>query len=278
MTSTKYKIDRKLQKALNDFPKIIKEQERNFRLREKDIHRFDKLSRELAKFDGQRSANFVRAKQNGKRQVTYWRKDGSSETRIGGDWPWRNQNPGNLAGGRWANQHGAIGKAGNFAVFPSYDIGKAAMFNLLQSPDYKTRTIWDAIPKYAPSTDGNDIENYRKTIKKITGFDLNRKIKDLTKVEFAILVNAFERAEGKYKAGKIVKAAPKKKISGVRKNKKGTIVSYYVDDLGWLSKDRAIQLTQKGQIDAVIAHSSSGSVYLKSRPDNIIENNLDSMG
>ncbi len=208
---------------------------------------------------------FIKAKQTGKQHVTYWNEDGSSETRVGGDWAWRNQNPGNIGGGKWADRHGAIGKAGGFAVFPTYESGKSAIF-------------WDAIPRYAPSSDGNDIQNYRKTIKKITGFDLKRKIKDLTRAEFTTLVNAVIRAEGKYKAGKIIKVSAKKKISSVRRDKKGIIIGYYVEGLGWLSKDQAIQLTQNGQIDAVIAHSRNGSIYLKSRPDKIIANNLDNMG
>ena len=67
---------------------------------------------------------FIRATQTAKRSVTYLSEDGSSETRVGGDWTWRNQNPGNLGAGAWANRHGAIGKAGGFAVFPGYDTGK----------------------------------------------------------------------------------------------------------------------------------------------------------
>ena len=44
----KFKIDKKLQRALENFPKLIKEQERNYKAREKDIARFAKLSKELA--------------------------------------------------------------------------------------------------------------------------------------------------------------------------------------------------------------------------------------
>ncbi len=46
--TTKFKLDKKLQRALDNFPKLVKEQERNFKAREKDIARFAKLSKELA--------------------------------------------------------------------------------------------------------------------------------------------------------------------------------------------------------------------------------------
>lgn len=38
-----------LEKALRDFPQIVKEQERNFKLRERDIRRFDALVKQLKK-------------------------------------------------------------------------------------------------------------------------------------------------------------------------------------------------------------------------------------
>ncbi|MGK5085525.1 DUF3892 domain-containing protein [Bdellovibrionota bacterium FG-1] len=221
---------------------------------------------------------FTKAKQTGKSSVTYWNEDGSSITRQGGNWTWRNQNPGNIEGGAWANRHGAIGKAGGFAVFPDYDTGRTAIFSLLQGQDYKNQTIWDAIPHYAPSKDHNDVKRYRKLVGEFSGLDLKRKIKDLSRRELEELVNAIERVEGKFKPGKITKNPNKKKISAVRKDDNGTIISYYVAGMGWLSKNRAIQLTRCKQIDAVISYSRSGSIYLKTRPDNTVENNLGAMG
>ena len=111
----------------------------------------------------------------------------------------------------------------------------------------------------------------------MTGLELKRKIKDLSKQELESLVNGIERAEGKFKPGKVIKNLARKKISAVRKNKKGTITSYYVQDLWWLSKERAIRLTKAGKLDAVIAHSRSGTPYLKTRPDRMVANNLGSL-
>jgi hypothetical protein len=223
-------------------------------------------------------AMYLKAKQTGKQSVTYWSEDGSSVTRQGGNWTWRNQNPGNIGAGAWANRHGAIGKAGGFAVFPDYDTGRKAIFDLLRGPKLRDQSIWDAIGDYAPTLDKNDVKWYRRLIHDVTGLDLSRKIKDLTKQELEALVSVIERAEGKFKPGKIIKTQAKKKIPAVRKDKKGTITSYYVKGIGWLSKERAIQLTQLGKIDAVVSHSRSGNLYLKTRPDKTVANNLGGMG
>jgi hypothetical protein len=51
-----------------------------------------------------------------------------------------------------------------------------------------------------------------------------------------------------------------------------------VEDIGWISKERAIQMARLGKIDAVIAHSLAGNAYLKTRPDQVAENNLEGMG
>lgn len=133
---------------------------------------------------------FIKATQTAKRSVTYLSEDGSSETRVGGDWTWRNQNPGNLGAGAWANRHGAIGKAGGFAVFPDYDIGKKAIFELLQGPDFSGLSICDAIPRYAPPSDHNNVKWYRQLVRKATGLDLKtRKINSLNQKELTSLVN-----------------------------------------------------------------------------------------
>ncbi|MGE4233498.1 MAG: DUF3892 domain-containing protein [Bacteriovoracia bacterium] len=218
---------------------------------------------------------FVKAKQTGKRQVTYWNEDGSTVIHTGGNWTWRNQNPGNIGAGAWANRHGAIGQAGGFAVFPSYEIG--AILSLLKGPDYFNLSIWDAIPKYAPAKE-NDVAWYRRIVKQATRLDLKRKIKDLSQKELESLVNAIERAEGKFKPGKVTSDIQKKKITAVRKNKKGIIFKYYIEGLGWLSKKEAIQLTADGKIDAVIASSRSGSIYLRTRPDKDANKNLENLG
>jgi hypothetical protein len=143
---------------------------------------------------------FVKAKKTGRMRTTYWNEDDSTTIYVGGNRTWRNQNPGNIGAGPWANRHGAIGKAERFAVFPNYEMGRTAIFERLLSPDFKDQTIWDAIPHYAPSKE-NDVKWYRDLVQEVTKFDLKRKIKDLSKEELEALVNAIERAEGKFKPG-----------------------------------------------------------------------------
>lgn len=94
---------------------------------------------------------FIKAKEAAKKEVTYLDQDGESVNYVGGNRTWRNQNPGNIGSGSWATRHGAIGKSGGFAVFPNYEIGRNAIFELLSSPDFINQTIWDAIPHYAPA-------------------------------------------------------------------------------------------------------------------------------
>ncbi|MBI1860144.1 MAG: DUF3892 domain-containing protein [Deltaproteobacteria bacterium] len=216
---------------------------------------------------------FVRAQEKDKRNVVYWNEDGSSVTYSGGNRPLRNQNPGNMGAGPWANRHGAIGKAGGFAVFPNYEVGRAAIFSRLQSPDFVSQSIWDAIPHYAPAKE-NDVAWYRKLVKQATGLDLQRKIKDLTKSELESLVNAIERAEGKFEPGQIIPSKTKKRVSALKKNKKGQTIAYFVEGMGWLTKGQAIALVRQGEVDAVIARSSSGTIYLRTRPDETTANNL----
>lgn len=198
-------------------------------------------------------------------------------TYVGGNRTWRNQNPGNLGAGPWANRHGAIGKAGGFAVFPGYESGRAAIFDWWKTPDHRVLSIWDGIKVYAPASE-NDVEWYRKVVRQSSKIDLSRKAQDLKPGELERLVNAIEKAEGKFKAGRVIKEPQKKKIAAVKKDKHGTIFQYRIDGLGWISKARAIQLTSQGNIDAVIAISRSGNSYLKSRPDKDVSNNLDNLG
>lgn len=88
---------------------------------------------------------FIKAKEISKKRVKYWNEDGTSLTYVGGNRTWRNQNPGNLGAGPWANRHGAIGKAGGFAVFPDYESGRAAIFDWWMTPDHRALSIWDAV-------------------------------------------------------------------------------------------------------------------------------------
>jgi len=137
------------------------------------------------------------------------------------------------------------------------------------------------IGKYAPNHENNTLR-YLKFLKDKTGVKDGRKIKDFTPEEFEKLWWAIETYEGKKKGTiKIVTSAKsnrdKKQIIAVQKNKKGVIISYDVDGLGWVSKAEGIQLARRGEIDAVIAISSAGNPYLRTRPG-IDITNLENLG
>lgn len=230
------------------------------------------------------SSPFVRIKEINDLRIIYFRDDGSSSIFLGGKRPWRNNNPGNIAygNGKLVKELGAIGKAGGFAVFPDYETGRKAIFVVLRQPSFQARTLAKAVETWAPEKHGNDTELYKKQVKAWTGLDPDRKIKDLSEKELEAFVNAIERKEGAKKAGKIIEVpAPrsrgKKQITQVRKNKKGTIVAYYVEEYGWLKKPQAINLASKGEIDAVIATSRAGNLFLRTRPSIEIVN-LEDLG
>jgi len=74
----------------------------------------------------------------------------------------RNCNPGNIEWGKFAEDHGATGVEpdghtykGRFAVFPSADVGFAALKALLLGPVYRDLTVAQAINRYAPPSENN---------------------------------------------------------------------------------------------------------------------------
>lgn len=136
-----------------------------------------------------------------KNDVVYTRNDGSTYRKTGGTRAWRNNNPGNLKYYDFAKRMGAIGQAGNFAVFPDEETGRRAMQSLLRTESYRNLSIANAISKYAPSSDGNDVQKYRQRIKNMTGLQIDRKLKDLNDEELARVARAIEKIEG-WRVGK----------------------------------------------------------------------------
>jgi hypothetical protein len=186
---------------------------------------------------------------------------------------WRNNNPGNLRPGTVSRRNGQIGVAGRFAVFPDYEAGHAAHIDLLINV-YGNRGLAGLIKAYAPSSE-NDSKKYLRYLRRHTGVKDSRRIQDFTKLEFEKLWRAMEKYEG-YTIGTIEVLPLKKKITGIQKDKRGCIQKYFVQELGWLTKGRAIQLTMLGEIDAVVVQRG-GSKFLRSRPDVSPENNLSNM-
>jgi hypothetical protein len=99
-------------------------------------------------------------------------------------------NPGNVEAGKWADAHGATGRAGRWAVFPDDETGRAAIKSRITS--YKAKTLTGIMNKYAPPSE-NDTPHYIKTISQWTGIDPN---KPLTDDQYEQVVNSIIRFEG----------------------------------------------------------------------------------
>lgn len=123
------------------------------------------------------------------------RADGSIETRKDGSRAWRNNNPGNLRYGKFAENNGAIGKdSGGFAIFPSREAGEAAQINLIKK-NYSKLTLRQMIYKYAPPSE-NDTENYLAQVVMRTGIGPNDVIGSLDSSRFKALIKQVQKHEG----------------------------------------------------------------------------------
>jgi hypothetical protein len=170
---------------------------------------------------------------------------------------------------------GSIGVAGGFAVFPDYQTGRVALRKLLQTT-YSHWSLYRLVKKYAPPTDKNDVANYRRLLRKFTGFDLKRAIHDLNSKEIEILLNAIQRIEG-FESGEEEFLEPPKKIIDVQRDGKNQITGYVVEDLGLLTPIQTVKGILSGEIDGVVAHRA-GRTYVRTRPDSRWDNNLGTMG
>lgn len=125
---------------------------------------------------------------------------------VEGNRNWRNNNPGNLEFGNFAKSQGAIGSDGRFAVFPTYDAGRAAKETLLfESPSYRDRTISSAINRYAPPSE-NNTSAYVNAVAGAIGVDPSTPLSQLTPQQRAVMLDAMQRVEG-WKVGTVNGAA-----------------------------------------------------------------------
>jgi len=220
-------------------------------------------------------SKFISAKEGLKRSVIYTDEVGKQFEYFGGDPCWRTNNPGNLRPADVTKRNNQIGKALGFAVFPDYQTGHKALIDCLKNV-YGNSTIPFTIKKFAPPKE-NNTKLYIKFVLKKVGVSQKIKVTELSDEQFQKLWKAIEKMEGG-KVGTIKEISLKLKIIKVQKNRKGTIVAYYITELGWVSKADGIKLVKNGKIDAVIATSRSGNLFLRTRPDIIVENNFDKLG
>ncbi len=129
------------------------------------------------------------------KDVIYTLPDGTKILRSGGTRAWRNSNPGNIRYSKFAQNVGAIGQAGGFAVFPSEEIGMYAIEALLRTDSYNKLTVAGAISRYAPPSENNTAA-YHRNIERLTGLSINKMMADLTAAELTSVANAIRQIEG----------------------------------------------------------------------------------
>jgi hypothetical protein len=113
---------------------------------------------------------------------------------------WRNNNPGNIEFGDFAKSKGAVGSDGRFAVFPTYEAGRAAKSALLfESSSYRSLSLAAAISRYAPSNE-NDTDAYIREVAAAVGVEPFTPMSSLSKGQRTAMLDAMERVEG-FKAG-----------------------------------------------------------------------------
>jgi len=136
------------------------------------------------------------------------RPDGTVEKQTGAR-NWRNNNPGNIEykPGGFAEENGAIGSDGRFAIFPTYEMGRKAKEKLIfEGKNYKDLDLKSAIARYAPPTNKsgqfeNDTAAYQKKVLSAVGGE-NRKMSDYSPAQRESIMNAMEQQEG-YRTGKV---------------------------------------------------------------------------
>lgn len=137
--------------------------------------------------------------------VTYQLPDGSSYPLSSKGHPGRDQNPRNIKWiGGFAERHGAIGRDGDFAIFPSDEEAYRASVALMSSmagngredAGHPAGTLSNVIWQWSPPSDHNDTEGMIKDIMEMTGFDRNARFGSLTAEQKRAFARASAHREG----------------------------------------------------------------------------------
>ena len=112
----------------------------------------------------------------------------------------RDNNPGNMKAGAFAQVNGSVGTDGVFAVFSSSGAGFLALNALLSGPSYQNLTVDQAIYRYAPPSE-NDTGAYQTTIRTAVGVTGNTRMSALNADQRGQMAQAIARYEGFYVPG-----------------------------------------------------------------------------
>lgn len=108
----------------------------------------------------------------------------------------KNNNPGNVRFGSFAQGYGAIDDGEGYAKFPTAIQGTAAMVDLLAVKNYRTLTLADAIKRYAPAADNNKPREYAAYVAQRAGVTVETRLADMDPFQVLKVIEAMVRFEG----------------------------------------------------------------------------------
>ena len=142
------------------------------------------------------SASNVRSIEYVDNATIYILSNGDKIKRSGGSVAWRNNNPGNIRKSEFARNNGAVGETDKWAVFPDETTGLRAIVKLLRTKNYANLSIRNALRRWAPSSDGNNPDQYAKTVSKITGFSMDAYLNNMDDNDLMKIARAMQTVEG----------------------------------------------------------------------------------
>jgi hypothetical protein len=107
----------------------------------------------------------------------------------------KNNNPGNIRWGSWAESRGAV-NADGYAKWGTPIQGLSAMVALLSIKSYRDLTIREAIQRYAPAADHNSPQEYSDYVLHRSWVPEDVKIGQMDPFQLIRVVEAMIRFEG----------------------------------------------------------------------------------
>jgi hypothetical protein len=116
-----------------------------------------------------------------------------------GSQAWLNRNPGNIMGKAGGHDYGQYAGKFNwhsFMIFPTHDLGFAAIGTLLMSDTYRDLSLLDAFEKYAPAKDGNNPVQYATDVAAAAGVTPETAVGSLNSDQLLLVQQKIEAIEG----------------------------------------------------------------------------------
>jgi RHS repeat-associated protein len=123
----------------------------------------------------------------------------TTETRTGNH-PFRDNNPGDIRSGDFANANGAIGNDKGIAIFPTAATGSQALTTLLNGSSYQKLTLDQAVARFAPPSENNTAA-YQAAARGAVGVSGSTGLSALSSAQRGSFEHAIARQEGFYHQG-----------------------------------------------------------------------------